>query len=384
MPQYTCPSCKKIADAPEENARTIVACLQCGCCLQAPLLTSNYRKATNQAVNAPTLATLSAGARPQQQYTMTMVLGCLLPGILGGAVMIDGLDFQFRMLALVGAVLTLLTTGGLFVAVAQRNRPVRPALLVPLPEVLPQEAERLGPPTAVFHTMTSGHAFIFVLIGLVFGVAGAVGIVAVAQGQFGGQMPKLAVVCTIAAVAATTHGLRCLWSRYHVLICPEGFVRLSGDRAEVCRWDEIDTFEEKVEAQRKDQLWTVYRLRRTDGVPFVFKGNHLENTRKFGQILRQEILRWRLPDLVQQLNKGGTVVFGRLQVGPAGVANGLRTLSWDEIAGIEVNKERLTILSRGNPHRWCKIKIADIPNALLFPALLQTRNVPVQGFATAM
>jgi hypothetical protein len=217
-------------------------------------------------------------------------------------------------------------------------------------------------------------------MGLLFCAAGGVGISALVHGQVHGRMPEVAVVCSIGGLLALFHGLRCLWSRYALLVGPEGFLRLQGERVDVCRWDEIERFSQEIHAARKDHLWTSYTLDRNDGERLVFKGNHLENIQGFGAAVREGMLRRRLPELLRRFAAGETLEFGMLRVGVDGITSGDATLPWEDLGRLQVNETDVAIFRRGMSRSWYKTRTANVPNVFLLEALVQARNAPIGSF----
>jgi hypothetical protein len=312
--------------------------------------------------------------------TRGLILSGVALGVFGGITMFCDLDVYHRMLGGVGAVLLLLAAGWLALGLWRRSRLVAPALIVPLPDVLPHEAGAIGPPTAVFYSVRTSGAVGFIVMGLLFCVAGAVGISAMVKGQAHGRMSEVGMVGSFCGLLAIFHGLRCLWSRYNLLVGPEGFLRLRGDRVDVCRWDEIERFTQQVYEERKDQAWTSYTIERTDGERLVFKGNHLENIQGFGAAVRDGMLRRLLPQLQRRLGAGETLEFGKLRAGPDGIGAGENTLPWEEVGALQVTASQLAVVRRGSLRSWCKVRSADVPNAFLLEALVRTQNVPVGTF----
>jgi hypothetical protein len=362
---------------PEIDSNVVIACGQCGRCLSAPPLGSGYRNVKRPEA-VPAAGAAAAPARPRA--TLGLILAGMFLAVFGCIGMARDLDVHHRMLGLVGA--ALLLSGGCYLLLRmwQRSRPVSAAFLIPLPDVLPHEAGAIGPPTAVFHSMSAGSALVFIGFGVLFCIAGAIGISAIVHGQAQGRMDEVAWVCSFGGLLSIIHGLRCLWSRYYLLVGPEGFLRLRGDRADVCRWDEIERFTEDVHDERKNPAWTSYTLERTDGERLVFKGNHLENIRGFGALVQEGMIRRCLPELQRRLDAGETLEFGKLRAGPEGIGSGGAILPWEEVGALQVNEAQFAVVRRGTLRSWCKVRTADVPNSFLLEALFRARNVPVGSF----
>jgi hypothetical protein len=371
MPQWTCPSCNQIVQAADDINNAIIACVECGSCLHTQPLGSGNNKA------APQGAAVHEKIPPRDpRASLTIIVFCLFFSLLAGFVLFGGMDWHMQMLAGFVLALMVFSSGVVLWKADLRSQPVRGALVVPLPDGLPSEAGNLGIATTVYRTMSLASSLGFIATGLFFCALGAVGVSMLLNGYGGSAPPALALLGPLSGFTSIYVGLKSICSRYYLLVCSEGLLRLQNGQVDVCRWDEIEAFEEKGSSERQSNLWRAYTLRRTDGKTFVIKGNHLEHIDRLGVTLRRELFHWMLPVLVATYRSGGTLTFGKLRVSQDGISVGASILPWEEVAEVEVTDECISVIRKGTRRCWAKAKTAGMPNAMLFPAVAQEIGLP--------
>jgi hypothetical protein len=140
---------------------------------------------------------------------------------------------------------------------------------------------------------------------------------------------------------------------------------------EVFRFDSMRAFQEVV-AQYVNgaHAGTHYghTLIRSDGsklrlAPFF------ADPQRFGQILQMEIVRAQLPLLLAGIAQGRPADHGPIKVNREGLATPKGNASWYEIGQMKVDNGVLVIQKAGQRRDWYRVRIATIPNYVLFRGL---------------
>jgi hypothetical protein len=186
-----------------------------------------------------------------------------------------------------------------------------------------------------------------------------------------------------------------------VYVCRDGLAVARGGTVETCRWDDVEAlWESAIRHYWKPLAMPVFlgtaykiRVRRADGAAFAFAGNtsggqlllpgNLYGVAELGAAIRDATHHRLLSQAELSIRAGGTVAFGPLQVGEAGLSSGAGTLPWAEVEGIAVNADgKIEVRKVGQWRKWCKVKASAVPNVSVFVTLVH--QIMARGVADGM
>lgn len=217
----------------------------------------------------------------------------------------------------------------------------------------------------------------------------------------------------LASAAALAIGLVLLVRWYEmrasdrlVALFPEGLVSVAGGQAEVIRWSEVAAVYQKFSDQYVNGIRTRHQrdcvLRLTSGAERTF-GSALRDIEGLTVRIHEHTAQRLVPRLSALLDAGGTVPFGKLQLGPDGIACKGDLLAWERVAGVTLDRgyvvvSRITdsaaeaalrraatgvaalvtsFVGRAQPRpldgqavAWRRVSIADTPNVLVLRELV--------------
>jgi hypothetical protein len=173
-----------------------------------------------------------------------------------------------------------------------------------------------------------------------------------------------------------------------VWIYENGLVFIKRHGTEVMRWDQIAFVWHKVKKTTTTNTTTNYStgytttttstridhsyiVQRVDGVKFVFD-HTFSRLRELGKTIEQESARYLYPQAVAAYNAGHPLRFGNLSISLAGLSDGKKTLSWNELKSIKVdeNNGAIAIRKQGKWLNWSNISLSETPNIIVFEALV--------------
>lgn len=170
----------------------------------------------------------------------------------------------------------------------------------------------------------------------------------------------------LAINALRYHGLR-------VYMFTEGLVHVKGNKTTVIRWDQVKTLWQKVNKRfiSSFDIGTAHRytVQRDDDKKFTFDDG-LSNVEALGNAIVREVNGSLLPKVIATYTAGDPIVFGKLSVTIHGISNGEEIFLWNQIKGIQVNKDTLTINKDGQWLNWPSILVSKTPNFSVFMALV--------------
>lgn len=115
-----------------------------------------------------------------------------------------------------------------------------------------------------------------------------------------------------------------------------------------------------------------YKIQRYDAqsrmliVHYGYKGNI-----ELGNKIENKIVDRLLPQAKQDIEEGRIVQFGYFKISQHGISAGKRTLPWEQVGEFSVSNGEVTIKQRGEPLRWARRVISDIPNFAVFRKLVE-------------
>ena len=123
----------------------------------------------------------------------------------------------------------------------------------------------------------------------------------------------------------------------------EGFVFLMWRKAEVLRWDQIETiWHEPGDSESND--WITLRIRKTDGTELkVQVVGVLRDGREICRTIEREFVRIRLPGMIELYEAGHSITFDDLSVNKLGLTRKGETLPWSQVQSIDVGDRRFLI-----------------------------------------
>lgn len=140
----------------------------------------------------------------------------------------------------------------------------------------------------------------------------------------------------------------------------------------VFRWDSMTALQEITERYANGVYvgtTYVYTLHRHNGTPLKVTGFY-DQPERWGPAVQQAITRAQLPGLLAGLEQGGTLTYGELSVNLGGVATARDSLTWADIAKVEVSQGVLVLRRTGKKLPWARVPVKKIPNFFLFLALV--------------
>ena len=161
--------------------------------------------------------------------------------------------------------------------------------------------------------------------------------------------------------------------KQQVHVYTEGFIYFTKHKAEIVRWDQIDTIWRGKFDEGRATMDSLL-LRKTDGTKCTLDVP-LRNRLEMCETIEREFIRTRLPGIIERYNAGNTLDFGFLSISLQGITkykDVLPLLPWNEVESIEVGPEYLKIRKIGRQFIWVNYPIPYIPNACLLRELVRS------------
>lgn len=243
---------------------------------------------------------------------------------------------------------------------------------------IPAEAKGLGTPTAEYTRNTGRLLLVLILSAYLSG----------------------AFICSALAMARENAwflflvipGPLCMWwfvsslrkRDLRVLVFPEGLSYTKQAKTEIFRWDDVASVWQDVTRYHGAYTSTkrVYTVHTNDDREYTFKDS-ISNVESLGNTIQQECACRILPRLQEAYNAGHTISFGKLSISKAGIAKGRKTLPWDQVSGVEIDRGSVNvhikkdaytiselILSAGKGPKWSSVAVAKMPNVVVFTAIV--------------
>jgi hypothetical protein len=252
-------------------------------------------------------------------------------------------------------------------------------MTVQLPDDLPPDVARLGEPIAAFRAGGGRYAalvifgILAVLLGLAF-LAGAVLLLVAGPGK--GHTPVAKVV--ILGIACLSGGVATLRQArsvrgLSVYAFADGVARLQGAKAEVMRWDDVNTVKRIPNAKAEGMTLarpTQLILTGRDGRELVFNES-LSRLGDLRKLVEERTLRTMLPAAQEAFDGGAAIGFGKLGVSPDGIHHGNKTLPWEDLKEAKVEDGSLVVRSAGAWLAFCKVPLGEVPNSHVLLALIE-------------
>jgi hypothetical protein len=257
---------------------------------------------------------------------------------------------------------------------------------------LSRAQNELGDPEAFFQISRGRfHAKLWGALGLIVGsMFGIAVLIAVGAWDVAGIFAKLLLTPPVIGVAI-------LWHMYRqrgltVLVYPTGLLRLQRGEVDSFPWDDIA--EIRMKLQRLDsprilydsegdptqcwlpvetptfQIWKAgITVMRTDDTEAHF-GPALAEFDRLAKLIQRKTFPRAWADAREQLLSGETVVFGDLDVSPAGLRHAGKKLPWRDVKELTIAQGRLTIKKVGGWLPWAILDVSKVPNPHVLFALV--------------
>lgn len=139
------------------------------------------------------------------------------------------------------------------------------------------------------------------------------------------------------------------------------------------RWDEIDAVWQAVTKHYRNGIYTgtthVYTLQPRAGGRLVLD-DKFDKIEDLGTALQRSASAALFPRYAEALKRGERVTFGPLALDPQGLYAGNKSLKWDEIKGVKLEKGTLSVKKEGGWFNWTSATVPQIPNFFVFYDLL--------------
>lgn len=235
-------------------------------------------------------------------------------------------------------------------------------------------ASGLGTPTAEYTRNVGRHALGLIVSGMITLMgAGMVfgGLVAIASG--GSDVLLFLIMGLIYGVPGTLWFVSILRKRdLCVLVLPEGLSYTRHGRTEIIRWDEVAAVWQAI--TRVQHTFTVRscKVQLDGGRKYTFN-NALRNVPELIATIQQEVTPRILARASDAYHAGETIPFGKLGVSEAGISRGKRTLPWDQVKRVTVDKGVITVRKQGSLLKWTSVPVAETPNFFVFASLVGSK-----------
>jgi hypothetical protein len=247
-----------------------------------------------------------------------------------------------------------------------------------LPDDVPAEVNGLGEPLAEFATggFLVGVYVVGGIVCILLGLAAlGFGVVVLAHPPKRGMGGVFKLIGIGLFLAATGVGMLTRVKGFRglrVFACRDGLARVHGTKAELVRWDEVNSVRRDLNKKEGVTVRSPYRviLVRRDGKELEFT-EALSDVKRLRELAEERTLPLMLPAAVEALRAGETVGFGAVSVSPEGIHSGKDTLPWEDFADAEAKQGQLVVRAAGRRWPFLKLDIAKVSNPHVFLALTE-------------
>lgn len=242
---------------------------------------------------------------------------------------------------------------------------------------VPPQIAALGHPLQAHRQLRSRAALVVILTGVFFLLAAGLCVVTYMKVPIENDVVPQETMLNIAGGVALLGsalffggwrkgGLRTRRPRWTYFVYPQALVQLDDEVASVIRWDDI------TELHSPKNLGD-YRITTKDGRTFPIRHGVQDHTGLIASVV-QNVQEQVLSPAKQAVDAGQKVTFGPFEVSREAISYKGKTLSWDQVAALEVQigraGRRLRIRRSGALLPWCYANLASFPNGVLLPELL--------------
>jgi hypothetical protein len=157
-----------------------------------------------------------------------------------------------------------------------------------------------------------------------------------------------------------------------VLVLPDGLSYTRHGRTEIVRWDEVADVWQAISKIQYTFTVRSCKVRLEDGRKYTFN-SALRNVAGLIATIQQEVTPRILARASDAYDAGETIPFGKLGVSKAGISRGKRTLPWDQVKRVTVDKGVITVRKQGGLLKWTSVHVAETPNFFVFASLVGSK-----------
>jgi hypothetical protein len=161
--------------------------------------------------------------------------------------------------------------------------------------------------------------------------------------------------------------------RARFLVFPEGLVHLLGRKANIYRWDIVESVRQQHILATNGRMRHRYTIRRKDGKSIVLT-DRVPFVDALIAELEQSRLEYELPSLRRAYQAGGTLIFGVLRLDSSGLHHGQTAIPVREIGGVRITWGRrggtLEVKRQGQWQPLPEVNVENTPNLSLLVAFL--------------
>lgn len=245
---------------------------------------------------------------------------------------------------------------------------------------LPGKAFGLGSPIAEFRISPKQPWILTGLVALVGLVAFAgPGLLDLLSGYSSGWVLVRTILGLIMLAVAAQQFYVIIHNRdLRVIALDKGFVRVGGGKSDVVRWDEITGVYQAVvdHYHRTAYVFTThtgtthtYTIWTEDSTRIVLT-DMLINVETLGAMIQKRATESLLPGYMDDYEGGEDISFNGLSLSKAGINSGTRTLPWDQVEGVGLNRGHVIVRQRGAQANWGVQTVAMTPNLFVFLAMV--------------
>ncbi len=154
-----------------------------------------------------------------------------------------------------------------------------------------------------------------------------------------------------------------------VAVSPEGFSYTKAGRTDFIHWDDIAVVRQAITRVQHSFTVRSCKVQLHDGRRITFN-NALYNVGQLINTVQQEVTPRILARARQDYEAGQAVPFGKLSISQAGISKGGKTLPWNQVERVTVDKGTITVKKRGRLLKWASVTVAEMPNFFVFAHLV--------------
>lgn len=167
----------------------------------------------------------------------------------------------------------------------------------------------------------------------------------------------------------------------YAVVYAGGFVVDHGGRFSIWRWADVAS----LHVQNYDMRSYVYfvevnrfltthdRLTHREGTVFEIWSTQAERAAQFGLLVSRQTLAGMLPEVNRRLAAEESVDFGRFRLGAGGLAFGKRSVGWDAIGGVRLERGKILIDGLGENGKPASASLDAVANGHVFLTLLEQK-----------
>ncbi len=150
-----------------------------------------------------------------------------------------------------------------------------------------------------------------------------------------------------------------------VAVFPEGFSYTKGGKTEFIAWDDVETVWQAITQVQGTFTVRSCKIQLRDGRKIRFT-NALRNVAELITTVQREATSRILGRARKAYLAGETISFGKFGISKAGISQGSRTLPWEQVSGVTVDRGVVTIKKEGRLLKWASARVSEMSNFFVF------------------